>query len=151
MTPILPSIATLINGESTLVTIILRIFRTIALAILSHLPGSQQAIKKTSVANTAFYYYDGRALATCESGPPIRIELPGLGTVGWYDGKSAEEEKNHNREAGPAFGGSGIFGWMREWVTAHPRIETPFLRCADVGRSICLCFPGIPPGGGKRR
>ena len=122
-TPILPSIATLVNPASSLVTIILRIFRTIALVILSHLPGSHQAIKKISVANTAFYYHDGRALATCESGPPMRIELPSLGTVGWYNGKSAEGERNHNQEAGPVFGGGGIFGWMREWATAHPRID----------------------------
>lgn len=122
-TPILPSIATLVNPSSTLVTIICRIFRTIALVILSHLPGSQQAIKKISVANTAFYYHDGRALATCESGPPMRIELPGLGTVGWYNGKKAEGERCRNQEAGPAFGGSGIFSWVREWATAHPRID----------------------------
>ena len=122
-TSILPSIATLVNPSSTLVTIICRIFRTIALVILSHLPGSQQAIKKISVANTAFYYHDGRALATCESGPPMRIELPGLGTVGWYNGKKAEGERCRNQEAGPVFGGSGIFSWMREWATAHPRID----------------------------
>ena len=122
-TPILPSIATLVNPSSSLITIILRIFRTIALVILSHLPGSKQAIKKISVANTAFYYHDGRALATCESGPPMRIELPGLGTVGWYNGRSAEGEQNHGQGAGPVFGGSGVFGWMREWATAHPRID----------------------------
>ena len=122
-TPVLPSIATLTNPLSTLITIILRIFRSIALVILSHLPGSQQAIKKISVANTAFYYHDGRGLATCESGPPMRIELPGLGTVGWYNGRSAEGEKNHKEDAGRVFGGSGIFGWMREWATAHPRID----------------------------
>ena len=122
-TPILPSIATLVNPLSTLLTIILRISRTIALVIVSHLPGSQQAIKKISVANTAFYYHDGRALATCESGPPMRIELPSLETVGWYNGKSAEGERDHNEEPGPAFGGVGIFSWMKEWTTAHPRID----------------------------
>ncbi|KAL6715977.1 hypothetical protein ACLMJK_006939 [Lecanora helva] len=122
-TPILPSIATLVNPISRLIAIILRIFRTIALVILSHLPGSQQAIKKISVANTAFYYHDGRALATCESGPPMRIGLPGLDTVGWYNGKSAEGERKHEQESGPTFGGFGIFGWMREWATAHPRID----------------------------
>ncbi|KAL8741222.1 MAG: hypothetical protein Q9190_006150 [Brigantiaea leucoxantha] len=122
-TPMLPSITTLVNPASSLITIIRRIFRTIALVILSHLPGSPQAIKKISVANTAFYYHDGRALATCESGPPMRVELPGLGTVGWYNGKSAEGESFHGKESGPTFGGSGIFGWLREWVTAHPRID----------------------------
>lgn len=122
-TPILPSIATLVNPLSTLLVIVLRIFRTIALVILSHLPGSKQAIKKISVANTAFYYHDGRALATCESGPPMRIALPGLETVGWYNGKSAEGERNHNEAPGPTFGGKGIFSWMKEWATAHPRID----------------------------
>ena len=122
-TPILPSIATLVNPFSTLITILGRIFRTIALVILSHLPGSQQAIKKISVANTAIYYHDGRALVTCESGPPMRIELPGLGTVGWYNGRSAEGERDHNQRTGSVFGGSGLFGWMREWTTAHPRID----------------------------
>ena len=53
----------------------------------------------------------------------MRIDLPGLGTVGWYNGMSAEGEKNHKQEAGPVFGGSVIFGWMREWVTAHPRVD----------------------------
>ena len=122
-TPILPSIATLVNPASSLVTIIRRIFRAVALVALSHLPGSQQAIKKISVANTAIYYHDGRALATCESGPPMRIELPGLGTVGWYNGKIAEGEESHDQEATPGFGGSGVFSWMREWATAHPRID----------------------------
>ena len=122
-TPILPSIATLVNPASSLVTIVRRIFRTVTLVALSHLPGSQQAIKKISVANTALYYHDGRALATCESGPPMRIELPGLGTVGWYNGKSAEGEAYHDQDTTPGFGGTGVFSWMREWATAHPRID----------------------------
>lgn len=122
-TPILPSITTLVNPSSTLNNIIRRICRSIALVTLSHLPGSQHSIKKISVANTALYYHDGRALATCESGPPMRIELPGLGTVGWYNGKNVEGERHHNQDDGPTFGGSGIFGWFREWVTGHPRID----------------------------
>ena len=122
-TPILPSIATLVSPTANLFTIILRILRTVILIVLSHLPGSPRAIKKISVANTALYYHDGRALVTCESGPPIRVELPSLQTVGWYNGKSVEGERHHNRKAGSVFGGHGIFGWFREWVTAHPRID----------------------------
>src|SRR5947209_2783675 len=80
-TPILPSVATLANQLSTFYTILLRIFRTIILVVLSHLPGSSQSIKKISVANTGILYHDGRALATCESGPPMRVALPGLETV----------------------------------------------------------------------
>ncbi len=118
-TPILPSIATLVNPMSTLTTIVLRILRTIILVVLSHLPGSQQAIKKISVANTSILYHDGRALATCESGPPMRIALPGLETVGWFNGKASEGEGI--RDTSPGFGGTGPFSFMREWTTAHVR------------------------------
>ena len=118
-TPILPSIATLVNPMSTLIQIILRIFRTLALVALSHLSGSQQAIKKISVANTAFYYHDGRGLATCESGPPMRIALPGLETVGWFSGNRAEGEPESDNDTYDGFGGTGVFQFMREWATAH--------------------------------
>ena len=121
LSPILPSVATLVNPLSTLYTLILRIFRTILLIVLSHLPGSAQSIKKISVANTGILYHDGRALATCESGPPMRVVLPGLETVGWYNGKSAEGEKDG--EDGSGFGGDGILSFMKEWTTAHPRVD----------------------------
>lgn len=65
--PILPSITTLLSA--TLVTTILSVLRTLALVYLSRLPGSKRAIKRISVANTGVVYHDGRALATCESGP----------------------------------------------------------------------------------
>ena len=119
--PILPSIATLVNPAATLIRVMCVIFRTIFLVILSRLPGSMQAIKKISVANTGVIFHDGRALATCESGPPMRVALPGLETVGWYNGKRAEGEAAG--EEGTGFGGSGIIGFMREWTTAHPRVD----------------------------
>ncbi|KAL8791167.1 MAG: hypothetical protein Q9195_006006 [Heterodermia aff. obscurata] len=122
-TPILPSITTLVSPSSTRKRIIGQICRTIALVTLSHLPGSEHAIKKISVANTALYYHDGRALATCESGPPMRVELPVLGTVGWYSGSNNEGEPSYDQKHGPLFGGPGIFGWFREWVTGHPRVD----------------------------
>ena len=128
-TPILPSIATLVNPMSSLASIVLRILRTIALVILSHLPGSQQAIKKISVANTSILYYDGRALATCESGPPMRIKLPGLETIGWFNGKASEGEGIC--DTNPGFGGKGPFGFMREWTTAHVRLAVYYLQFGD--------------------
>jgi carotenoid cleavage dioxygenase-like enzyme len=120
-TPVLPSIATLVNPLSSFYTIILGIFRTIILVVLSHLPGSEHAIKKISVANTGILFHDGRALATCESGPPMRVALPGLETVGWYNGKTAEGEKDG--EEGSGFGGDGLLSFMKEWTTAHPRVD----------------------------
>jgi carotenoid cleavage dioxygenase-like enzyme len=123
--PILPSIATLVNPASSLFTIILRIFRTIFLVLLSHLPGSEYAIKKISVANTGILYHDGRALATCESGPPMRVALPGLETVGWFGGQKTEGEPITEEVTGDKFGAGsrGLVGWMKEWTTAHPRID----------------------------
>ncbi|KAL8677157.1 MAG: hypothetical protein Q9186_006392 [Xanthomendoza sp. 1 TL-2023] len=120
-TPLLPSIATLVNPLSSLLMITLRILRTLLLVLLSHLPGSEQAIRKISVANTALLYHDGRALATCESGPPMRLALPGLGTVGWFNGEKCEGE--HNAVGGPGFGGEGPLSFFREWTTAHPRVD----------------------------
>nr|OQO32309.1 hypothetical protein B0A51_00368 [Rachicladosporium sp. CCFEE 5018] len=124
--PILPSIATLVNPLSSFFWVTLRILRTILLVILSHLPGSKQKIKKISVANTNIVYHDGRALALCESGPPLRIQLPGLETVGWYDGATAEGEPvdAQSTEKEHVLGeGSGLISFMREWTTAHPKLD----------------------------
>ncbi|CAD0041586.1 unnamed protein product [Aureobasidium pullulans] len=110
--PILPSIATLVNPLASLFTIVLRILRTIVLVVLSFLPGSARAIKRISVANTAILYHDGRALATCESE-----------TVGWYDGNRAEGEPEAHDKNDSSFSGSGLLGFMREWTTAHPKVD----------------------------
>jgi len=125
-TPILPSIATMVNPISSVWGVISCILRTIILIFFSHLPGSQQAIKRISVANTGIFYHDGRVLATCESGPPIRVQLPGLETVGWFDGVVAEGEKydvdalSRDHEV---FGGTDLLGFMKEWTTGHPKID----------------------------
>ncbi|RBR25650.1 uncharacterized protein FIESC28_01613 [Fusarium coffeatum] len=125
MSPIMPSITTLVNPLSSLLKIMLATFRTMFLVWLSNLPGSQQSLKRTSVANTAILYHDGRALATCESGPPMRIQLPSLDTVGWYDGLQAEgePEKSFSEERGEPFGGAGLFKSMKEWTTGHPKVD----------------------------
>ncbi|KAF1964701.1 carotenoid oxygenase [Bimuria novae-zelandiae CBS 107.79] len=123
-TPILPSIATLVDPVARLVVVVWSIFRTAILVLLSHLPGSGQAIKRISVANTSILYHDGRALATCESGPPIRVQLPGLQTVGWFSGNRSEGEPLEDGvNGGPGFGGTGINSWMHEWTTGHPKVD----------------------------
>ncbi|PSN70534.1 carotenoid oxygenase [Corynespora cassiicola Philippines] len=123
-TPILPSIATLVNPIASLFAILWRIIRSALLVLLSHLPGSKIPITRISVANTAVLYHDGRALATCESGPPLRIQLPSLETVGWFNGYTAEGEVDHvSRADEEGFGGSGLLSWMREWTTGHPKVD----------------------------
>lgn len=125
--PILPSIATLVNPLASIIYVTIRILRTILLVVLSHLPGSKQKIKKISVANTNIVYHDGRALATCESGPPMRIQLPGLETIGWYNGAIAEGESTRDdagHEKEKVLGeNSGLISFMREWTTAHPKVD----------------------------
>ncbi|KAI9151581.1 Carotenoid 9,10(9',10')-cleavage dioxygenase 1 [Paramyrothecium foliicola] len=118
--PVLPSIATLVSPATSWLTLLLVVWRTIALVIVSRFPG-RKSIKKISVANTSVIYHDGRALATCESGPPLRFALPGLETIGWYNGRKAENEPIDDKRSG--LGGDGMLSFMREWTTAHPRVD----------------------------
>lgn len=121
--PILPSIATLTNPMSSLLQIMVACFRAIVLVFLSKMPGSPYNIRKISVANTSIMYHDGRALATCESGPPMRVQLPSLESIGWYNGCNAEGEAPSEDE-GEVFGGKGeLLSFMKEWTTAHPKVD----------------------------
>ena len=121
--PFLPSIATLVDPLSSIITILTAIVRTCLLVLLSRLPGARQAVKRISVANTGILWHDGRALASCESGPPMRVLLPGLETVGWFDGRRAENEGqdgNGARGGGKSgYGGEGFLSFMNEWTTGH--------------------------------
>lgn len=119
--PILPSVATMLNPRTTLVEIVGDVLRTLWMVLLSFLSGTKQSIKRISVANTSLVYHDGRVLAACESGPPMRVLLPDLKTVGWFDGLRAGGEPKGNGEAStsPGFGGSGLFRFFREWTTGH--------------------------------
>ncbi|KAH7311583.1 retinal pigment epithelial membrane protein [Stachybotrys elegans] len=118
--PIIPSIATLINDATPWFMVLWGVIRTVVLVMLSRLPG-KSAIKKISVANTNVIYHDGRALATCESGPPLRFSLPDLQTIGWFNGRRAENEPAGDARSG--FGGSGLLSFMKEWTTGHPRVD----------------------------
>ncbi|KFA55900.1 hypothetical protein S40293_06921 [Stachybotrys chartarum IBT 40293] len=118
--PIIPSIATLVNSATPFFGLLWAVFRTVAYVLLSRLPG-RSPIKKISVANTNVIYHDGRALATCESGPPLRFSLPDLKTIGWYNGRNSGNEASKDKRSG--FGGNGLLSFMREWTTAHPRVD----------------------------
>jgi carotenoid cleavage dioxygenase-like enzyme len=123
--PITPSIATLVDPRSGAIKIVKTIFRSALLILLSHFPGSKQVIKKISVGNTSIIYHDGRALALCESGPPMRMLLPTLDTVGWFDGVRAEGEPSFEQaQKLDRLGKSGMLRWMHEWTTAHPKIDS---------------------------
>jgi carotenoid cleavage dioxygenase-like enzyme len=83
-------------------------------------------IKRISSVNTSIFYHDGRVLASCEIGPPMRVCLPSLKTVGWFTGWRAEGEAapanpsiESDPESEPILGGKGIQGFYKEWTTAH--------------------------------
>lgn len=135
--PYLPSIATLVNPHTSIFWLMFEIIRTFVLSILTWLPGlgltSDQKLRRISVANTSVFWHDGKAMAGCESGPPMRIMLPGLETVGWYTGEEDEEvvgdikekqggvtRKNGTKGFG---GGPPIIKMLREFTTAHPKID----------------------------
>lgn len=119
--PLLPSLATLMNPNTSSLRILKVIFRTVWIVLLSFLSRSLRSVKRISVANTNILYHHGRALATCESGPPMRVLLPYLQTVGWFDGLHAEGEPEKDRKSipNPGFTGGGLLGAFREWTTAH--------------------------------
>lgn len=133
--PYVPSIATLVNPHTSVFWLMFEIIRTFVLTMLTWLPGlglkSDQKLRRISVANTSVFWHDGKAMAGCESGPPMRIMLPGLETAGWYTGEDEEEDTNPSQEGKAARkskskgfgGGPPIIGMLREFTTAHPKID----------------------------
>lgn len=121
--PLPPSIAFFADPFPRYISVIWEFIRVAIHALLSHFPGAKQTLYVFSTANTALVYHDGRALATCDSGPPIRVQLPELATVGWFNGAQAEGESEAERH-GSAFGeGDPILGWMKQWTAAHPHVD----------------------------
>lgn len=122
--PLLPSISSFLNPLVGTLDVILSILRSVFIVLLSHISAflsrrHAYPVTKISVANTSIVYHDGRALATCESGPPMRVLLPSLTTVGWFDGTHGDGDDAHINED-PSFGAkSGILGWMDQWTTGH--------------------------------
>ncbi|SPC61130.1 related to carotenoid cleavage dioxygenase 1 [Ustilago sp. UG-2017b] len=133
--PYVPSIATLVNPYTSVFWLMFEIIRTFVLTMLTWLPGlglkSDQKLRRISVANTSVFWHDGKAMAGCESGPPMRIMLPGLETAGWYTGEDEEEDTNPSQEGKAARkskskgfgGGPPIISMLREFTTAHPKID----------------------------
>lgn len=134
--PYVPSIATLVNPHTSVFWLLCEIIRTFVLAMLTWLPGlglgGNQKLKRISVANTSVFWHDGKAMAGCESGPPMRIMLPGLETAGWYTGEEDKEKETCDKNSGNSLtsssskgfgGGPPIVSMLREFTTAHPKID----------------------------
>lgn len=120
--PIIPSITTLASPGVSLARIFFEVVRSFLLCIATWIPytwslavGARSRLGKISVANTSVYYHDGKILAACESGPPIRVCLPEMETGAWWTG-----------DEGRSWGGGSTLGPMkifREMTTAHPHTD----------------------------
>jgi len=117
--PILPSMATLVNPLTSTLSTLYQLCRFVILILWSHLNGHGPPVRKISVANTAIVYHDKRTLATCQTGPPMRVQLPNLETVEWYDGSSTDHEDHTPGFVEFLLGRNGLLGFLRDWTTAH--------------------------------
>ncbi|KAI8654156.1 hypothetical protein NCS56_01372200 [Fusarium sp. Ph1] len=55
----------------------------------------------------------------------MRIQLPSLDTVGWFNGVQAEGEPEDSKSQLEAkqFGGNGALSFLKEWTTGHPKVD----------------------------
>lgn len=122
--PIVPSLSPMINLSSPTLTVLGNIIRAFLIVIWSFWSRSMRAIKRISVVNTNIMFHGNRALAFCESGPPMRVVLPELTTVGWFDGKEVEGEEvgsPADMTVSSGFSAKGFLGFFQEWTTGHVR------------------------------
>ncbi|KZT37441.1 carotenoid cleavage dioxygenase 1 [Sistotremastrum suecicum HHB10207 ss-3] len=112
--PLLPSITTLVSPDVPLRRLSGVILRSLWLSLKS-------AVLRISVANTNIIFHARRALATCESGPPLEVHLPGLETVDWWTFGTRRTAQSKEQKGLGSKG--GLAGMFEEWMTAHPRID----------------------------
>ncbi|PWY77071.1 9-cis-epoxycarotenoid dioxygenase, partial [Aspergillus heteromorphus CBS 117.55] len=121
--PIVPSVTTLTKPNSSSIGVLYEALRSMALVFASLWRLIARPVRRMSTANTSIVHHDGRVLATNEVGPPMRVLLPLLQTVGWFTGGSAEGESADVDISEPYFGGPGMNGFLQEMTTAHPRTD----------------------------
>ncbi|KAJ5813439.1 uncharacterized protein N7503_000189 [Penicillium pulvis] len=154
--PILPSMAALINPlTSTLSTLstLYQLCRFLILILWSHLNGHGAPVRKISVANTAIVYHDKRTLATCQTGPPMRVQLPSLETVEWYNGSSTNYGDTTLDSGKDLLGRNGLLGFLKDWTTAHPyidRITGDFISFQSSFLPPFVWYSVIPGGEGEK-
>lgn len=103
---LLPSIATLISPASNPIYVIFDIVKAALLCL-------KYRVFRLSVANTNIIYHNSTALATCEDGPFLQVELPTLKSIGWREYTTTPVGKEAiGKEAKKL----SIF---EEWATGH--------------------------------
>lgn len=113
---LIPTIASLIAPISTYpVKLLVTLLRTLSICYLS-------SLSRLSVANTAILFHNRKLLATCESGPMMKIRAPGLETEGWelFIDDQGEGLGVGKQVVGKRLGKSGQM--LEEWTTGHPKV-----------------------------
>jgi len=146
----IPSIALLISPLSSLHRIVSAIIQAFTIAIRARLG-------VLSVANTSVIWWatglgteaeeekgiddslgenegdvDGRLLATCESGPPLEVRLPGLETVRWDRLEDVDGESLGNRR--------GKWEWFKRWGLSRVQEVGPLHRILTSSFTFNSCF-----------
>ncbi|KZO96429.1 carotenoid oxygenase [Calocera viscosa TUFC12733] len=116
--PLLPSISTLLSPSTPLHVLLAHILRSLLLCLSTHL--TTAPLRSLSVANTSILFHSRRALALCESGPPLEVRLPGLETVGWQTFRS---RLRGGKEVGGLSTDGSLSGFFRSWTCAHPHVD----------------------------
>lgn len=120
--PVLPGMNTMIDPNPSPLKMALAVARTAAIVTASIWGLIARPIKRVGTANTSLFHHDGRVIATNEIGPPMRVFLPSLKTVGWFTGSQAEGESDKEDPSKPSFGAPGLEGFYKEMTTAHVRV-----------------------------
>lgn len=114
---LIPSIASLIAPISKYpVQLLITMLRTVFICYLS-------SLSRLSVANTLVTFHNRKLLATCESGPMIRLTAPELETKGWevfLDEETGEGLGKGKQVVGRKLGKKGQM--LEEWTTGHPKV-----------------------------
>ncbi|PYH30038.1 carotenoid oxygenase family protein [Aspergillus neoniger CBS 115656] len=137
--PVIPGMNTMIDPRSSSIKVAMSVVRTAAIVTASIWGWIARPIIRIGTANTSLFHHDGRVLATNEIGPPMRVFLPSLKTVGWFTGSQAEGESDQEDPSMPYFGAPGLEGVYKEMTTAHPRVDR------ETGELILFHSTFLPP------
>lgn len=114
---LIPTIASLIAPISSYpIQLLMTMLRTVFICYLS-------SLSRLSVANTLVTFHNKKLLATCESGPMMRLQAPELETRGWeifLDEETGEGLGKGKQVVGKKLGKSGQM--LEEWTTGHPKV-----------------------------
>ncbi|KAL7423941.1 hypothetical protein Q5752_001526 [Cryptotrichosporon argae] len=150
----IPSIALLISPLSSLPAVALAVLQAFAIAVRARMGvlsvantsvvwwgtgmGSEAAAERAAAAAEAAEaeasedtqgddesVRNHRLLATCESGPPLEVRVPGLETVGWdrLADAAGASLKSQSRPGRSWWSRWGLPAVQEDWMTAHPRVD----------------------------